>query len=116
MPAESKEWELLNKHFTLVDDFNDDQLIDSYKNFHQYVALGNAFISKGFVNQGAFKRFMTSSAYATYYLFAKQGRLNQNEYYCANPDLVMAREIWNLMDNKFISSCMAAILPSIKIS
>jgi len=34
LPEEHPSWQLLLRNFTLIDDFNDDQLIDSYKNFH----------------------------------------------------------------------------------
>ena len=100
----------------MVEFRTDAEVINAYKNLYQIVALGNAFVSKGYVHQNRFRKFFTSGIYATYYFFFKEKRLDQNDYFSANPDLDMARQIWNLLDSPYIKKMYCRILPNIKIN
>ena len=80
------------------------------------MALGNAFVSKSFIHQSKFKKYLYTSLYATYYFFLKQKRLEQNEFFCANPDLDLAREIWNLLESKYLKKVFGKFLPNILIN
>jgi Hormone-sensitive lipase (HSL) N-terminus len=54
--------------------------------------------------------------YGTYYLINKKKRLDQLELINANPDLNLARELWNMLENKWIRQGMEVIMPSIKVN
>jgi hypothetical protein len=54
--------------------------------------------------------------YACYYFFFKEKRLEQNEYFCANPDLDMARAIWNMLESPMIKKVLGVSLPKIEIN
>ena len=54
--------------------------------------------------------------YATYYLVFKQKRLAQNDLLIANPDLNLARQLWNMLENKYIMQAFELSLPSIRIN
>lgn len=95
---------------------DDDKVIGSYKNFYQNIALGNAFVSKAYVHESTMKKYLYTSLYASYYFFFKQKRLEQNDFFCANPDLDLAREIWNLLESKYIKKLFSSFLPNIKVN
>lgn len=73
-------------------------------------------MSKSYIHKGALKQMLSTGVYATYYFFFKQQRLEQNDFFCANPDLDLAREIWNLLESKYIKKAFSKILPNIKIN
>ena len=54
--------------------------------------------------------------YASYYFFFKTKRLEQNDFFCANPDLDLAREIWNLLESKYIKKVFGQFLPNIRLN
>lgn len=62
------------------------------------------------------KKYLYTSLYASYYFFFKQKRLEQNDFFCANPDLDLAREIWNMLESKYLKRVLSKFLPSIEIS
>lgn len=67
-------------------------------------------MSKGGTHESVIKRYVYTSLYASYYLLFKSRRLDQNEFFCANPDLDMAREIWNLLESKYIKRVLKRFL------
>jgi len=77
-------------------------LIRSYRNFFSFVAIGNAFMSKCKSDDTPFRKTISTGVYATYYFLFKDQRMEQNDFFSANPDVNMAREIWNLLENKYI--------------
>lgn len=77
------------------------------------MALGNAFVSKSYIHASKYKKYFYTSLYATYYFFFKQKRLEQNDFFCANPDIDLAREIWNMLESKYIKKLFANFLPNI---
>ena len=60
--------------------------------------------------------YVKKGFYATYFLLSKKERQKNNELYLANPDLELAREVWNLMENQTIMTIMEVGLPSIQIN
>lgn len=87
-----------------------------YFNFYSYVAIGNAMISKQQPTDGAFKKLCKTGVYGAYFLFAKKKRLDQHEMVNANPDLSLARELWNLMENKWVQKGIELVLPNVKLN
>jgi hypothetical protein len=64
----------------------------------------------------AITKIFKQGIYGTYYLINKKKRLDQLELINANPDLNLARELWNMLENKWIRQGMEVIMPSIKIN
>jgi hypothetical protein len=116
LPQDHPDWKLLLSKFSLVEFENDEKVVASYKKFYQHVALGNAFVSKSYVHESKAKKYLYVSMYASYYYFFKGHRLEQNEYFCANPDLEIARGIWNLLENKVAKGLLGVVLPKIKVN
>jgi hypothetical protein len=42
--------------------------------------------------------------------------LNQHEITNANPDMNLARELWNMLENKWLQRSMEIIMPSVKVN
>ena len=59
---------------------------------------------------------LAASVYATYYWFFKSKRMEQNEFFSANPDLDLAREIWNMLESTYVKKLLAKTLPNIAIN
>ncbi len=113
---EHPDWQFLMNYYSIVKFDDDEKVIGSYKSFYQHVALGNAFVSKAFVHESRAKKYLYTSLYASYYFFFKQKRLEQNDFFCANPDLDLAREIWNMLESKYIKRILGSFLPNIRIN
>lgn len=95
---------------------NSQKILKAYKNFYQYIAIGNAMLSKSAAQDNALGKAVATSFYATYYFFFKKQRLAVNDMMIANPDLKLALELWNMLENKFIMQAFELGLPSIKIN
>ncbi len=50
----------------------------------------------------AITKVFKKGIYGTYYLINKKKRLDQLDLINANPDLNLARELWNMLENKWI--------------
>lgn len=61
-------------------------------------------------------KLVTQGFYATYFLFFKSRRLEVNDLMIANPDLNLALELWNMLENKFIMQAFELSLPAIRIN
>ena len=59
---------------------------------------------------------LSTSVYATYYWFFKSKRLEQNEFFSANPDLDLAREIWNMLESRYLKKVFAKTFAYIGVS
>jgi hypothetical protein len=110
LDEEHPDWQLINANHSMVEISDDEGVVESYKSFYQNVALGNAFTSKAGIHQSTIKRYIWTSLYASYYFFFKNRRLEQNEFFCANPDLDLAREIWNLLESKYLKRVLKKFL------
>lgn len=73
-------------------------------------------MSKSGIHKSKMKRCLYTSLYASYYFFFKQRRLEQNDFFCANPDLDLAVEIWNLLESRYIKSVLGRFLPNIAVN
>eukprot|EP00347_Sterkiella_histriomuscorum_P013953 403362725 len=109
-------WKYLMQYYSCVEYPDDHKVLSSYKTFYQNIALGNAFVSKAFIHESKMKKYLYTSLYASYYFFFKTKRLEQNDFFCANPDLDLAREIWNLLESKYIKKVFGKFLPNIRIN
>lgn len=59
---------------------------------------------------------MYTSFYGAYYFFCKNKKLEQNEYFLANPDIKLAREVWNFLESKYAKKVLKRVLPSITVN
>jgi hypothetical protein len=78
------------------------------------VAIGNSFVSKGYAYKTPLKRYLYTSLYASYYFFFKTRRLEQNEYFCANPDFELSCDIWNLLENSYLKTVLKNFMVDIR--
>jgi hypothetical protein len=46
-------------------------------------------------------------------MISSKSRKEGNDLFLANPDLQLARDVWNLMENKMIMKMLEITLPSI---
>ena len=74
----------------------------AYNSFYNYVAIGNAMLSRQSESDMAITKMLKQGIYGTLYLISKKKRLDQLELINANPDLNLARELWNMLENKWI--------------
>lgn len=61
-------------------------------------------------------KYLSQGFYATIYLFNKKRRVQQNDLVVSNPDINLALELWNMLENKFILQVFELSLPSVKIN
>lgn len=93
------------------------KVVKAYKNFYNYVAIGNAMMSRQGANDSQFTKLIKQGAYGAYYLVNKKRRIDQQELMNANPDLNLARELWNMLENKLIMKSMEmVVMPSVKVN
>lgn len=50
----------------------------------------------------AITKMFKQGIYGTYYFLNKKKRIDQMELINANPDMNLARELWNMLENKWI--------------
>lgn len=60
------------------------------------------------------KKYIKSGFFGAVYFLSKRRRMERNDLVNANPDLNLAIELWNLLDNKFVSHALEVMMPSIK--
>jgi hypothetical protein len=49
------DWQLINSRFSFIEFADDHRVVQSYKRFYEYVATGNAFMSKSMVHESKMK-------------------------------------------------------------
>ena len=64
----------------------------------------------------AITKMFKQGIYGTYYFLNKKKRIDQMELINANPDMNLARELWNMLESKWIRQGMEIIIPSIKVN
>ena len=62
------------------------------------------------------KKYIKQGYYGAYFFFRKKKCLDQNDLVNANPDMNLARDLWNILENKLVLQAMEIILPSVKIN
>ena len=112
----SPEWSYLLDCFSFHQFPDTAKLVNSYKNFFSFIAIGNSMISQQEKNDHMVKKLLKTSIYGTYYLFNKKRRLERNDLMNANPDLDLAIQLWNSLENQWLQQAMEVILPTIKIN
>lgn len=80
------------------------------------MAIGNALKSKTATLEDGLYQYFFTTFYASYYLLFKQRRIEQYEYFCANPDMDVAREIWNMLENRYLKRALRPFLTSIAVN
>jgi hypothetical protein len=78
------------------------KVVNAYRNFYSYVAIGNAMISQQKMEDHLITRYLKTGIYGTYYFFLKSKRLARHDLINANPDLNLAIELWNTLENKLV--------------
>ena len=59
-------------------------------------------MEKGSVHGDKLKKYLTSGVYATYYIMFRSGENEKSEFVTANPDLNLAIELWNIIENDYV--------------
>ena len=75
LPEEHPDWQMIKSRFSFIEFADDHRVVQSYKKFYEYVATGNAFMSKSMVHDSKLKQYIYGSLYASYYFFFKSKRL-----------------------------------------
>ena len=109
-------WQNLLNYYTFHEFPDNKKVVKAYESFYNYVAIGNAMLSKQSERDMAITKMIKQGLYGTYYLLNKKKRIDQLELINANPDLNLARELWNMLENKWIRQGMEVIMPSIKVN
>jgi hypothetical protein len=71
LPEDHPDWQLIKSRFSYIEFKDDNRVINSYKRFYEYVATGNAFMSKMMIHSSKTKKYIYGSMYAAYYYFFK---------------------------------------------
>jgi Hormone-sensitive lipase (HSL) N-terminus len=114
--VDSDAWSLLLNCYSYHEFADNQKVVKAYKSFYNYVAIGNAMLSQRKETDMAITKMFKQGLYGTYYLLNKQKRIDQMELINANPDMNLARELWNMLENKWVRQGMEIIMPSIKIN
>lgn len=59
-------------------------------------------MNKGAMHKDKLKKYLTSGVYATYYFVFRRETVEENEFIVSNPDLNLAIELWNMLENNYI--------------
>jgi len=51
-----------------------------------------------------------------HYFFRKEKRIEQNDFFCANPSLEKTTAIWNMMEQPIVRKMIAKMIPNILIN
>lgn len=73
-------------------------------------------MSKSVDSDNIMQKYLRQGIYGTYYFLHRQERQDQNALVLANPNLSRTRELWNMLDNKYIMSAFEVILPSVSVN
>lgn len=109
-------WVLLDKHIDYVSMGDPGDFRKKYKNFLQYVILGQAFVSTSIAEKSFFKRHMVAGVGAMYYFFFRKAARKQCKLSYANPNREVAIITWNLLDSWLCSKALRIILKSVEES
>lgn len=99
----SKDWDLLLNYYTYYEFKNNKTVVQNYQNFYNYVAIGNAMLSKTNHTDHIVAKYIKSGFYGALYFLSKKRRMERNDYVNANPDMNLAIELWNMLENKLVS-------------
>lgn len=98
----SESWQNLLNYYSFHEFPDNTKVVKAYHSFYNYVAIGNAMLSRQSESDMAITKLFKQGIYGTLYLINKKKRLDQLELINANPDLNLARELWNMLENKWI--------------
>eukprot|EP00347_Sterkiella_histriomuscorum_P001768 403370757 len=112
----SSDWQTIVKIYDQHVYPDHQKVVKAYQNFFQFVALGNALMSKNNKNDNFLMKNLKQGFYGTYYFFQKQKCLEQSNLLNSNPDMNLAIELWNLLENKYVQQAMEIVIPSIKLN
>ena len=61
-------------------------------------------------------KLFKSGFFGAYYALNKKERLHRNDLLCANPDLNLTIELWNLLEQPMVVQALEIVMPSIKVN
>ena len=61
-------------------------------------------------------KYIKSGFYGALYFLSKKRRMDRNDYVNANPDMNLAIELWNMLENKIVSQALEIIIPKVKVN
>ena len=73
--------------FTFHDFGNHRKLVKAYDKFMDFIAVGNAMMSRQNVNENAFVKILKKGFYGLHYLVQKDKRKSQKDMVSLNPDI-----------------------------
>ena len=107
-------WVALQQHLTYHEPENIEKLQKSYRDFIKHIIIGQAFISKGLLEQNKFRRNLMVGLGAMYYSLFKKKAERQALISCANPRIVIAKTTWNLLDSWICTKVMSPLMVGIQ--
>ena len=111
-----EDWSKLLGIYTAHEFADNRKVVKAYRNFYSNLAIGNAVLSKQQQDDHPITKMIMSGLYSTYYLLNKQKRFDQFNLANTNPELEVARDLWNLMDSEWMQHAIKIIMPSIKVN
>jgi len=113
---EGPQWQMLNQYFYCVEFATVCKVLDAYERIFHLFTLSNAVLSKHKPDEKPILNIIKKGFYYTYFILSKKTRLLQHEMFLSNPDLELARTVWNLSANQNVNKMMEFGIPSILIN
>ena len=83
------------------------------KNLNGFIILGNASVSRGYVEQNEFFKFFKTGYYMTYYFFNKKSAYRESKKFNLQNNPELNRAVWNLLDTKGVKHALKGFLTGI---
>lgn len=91
------------------------QIDKEYSNFTQWVILGNAVMSHNQSDKISISDIFKSGVYGAYYLFNKKSRIDQHNYFFANPKLEITKSLFMLLEKDYVTKAYNIQMPTMKL-
>ncbi len=83
------------------------------KHLNGFIILGNASVSRGFVEHNEFLKFIKTGYYMTYYFFNKKSAYRESKKFTLENNPELNRAVWNLLDTKGVKHALKGFLTGI---
>jgi len=83
------------------------------KHLNGFIILGNASVSRGFVEQNEFFKFFKTGYYMTYFFFNKKSAYRESKKFTLKNNPELNRAVWNLLDTKGVKHALKGLLTGI---
>lgn len=109
------DWQRFFKVFDFYEANDVKKFNKQYTNLCEFLALGNAFISKSGASTNPVQQFFGQARYAAYYLLFKKKRMEQFNMFMSNPDIDLCLKVYSIPETEFIQTITEVTLPYIKV-